>query len=360
MNKPFLIQALVGPKQKAGVGRYLEGYLKEWSKSAKEDFVCLEASVSNELDYKKIQVWLSGNGLIDTLLYQFYNWYYQKNAHKLGLRGVFIPNLRFVFVSRVPIVITIHDMAEFDTDTYTGLRKAVRRWMVKRAVKYASLIITVSEFSKERLIHHLKLEPEKIKVIYPGVDVLNISAADDELNKELSSSAYYLYVGRFSKNKGFEDIVALYQKYKANLLPIYVIGPDSKEKKKYGSLIKALKLQENILLLPYVSDSVLKRYILNCKKLVFPSRYEGFGFPVLEALKNRKQVVVCFNRATYEIIGDACAFYKAGDIDSLFALLNKMDNSRAIALIACRDNLSLEYSASNLQHVLNQAFKAII
>jgi glycosyltransferase involved in cell wall biosynthesis len=309
-NKVLYVQTQVTPTQKSGIGRYLDGLINEWNK-----IETLKVQPLNNWNLSYIE-----NYALKKLFDYLQNWFHQKFG-KIQ-KVIFIPNLYPVFKSKHKVFITIHDLAEYDTKTYSFLRKQYRKWLIHRACKYATGIIVVSDFTRSRLLYHMKVDKAKVYLIRPGVDSLLNLRSTIMIDKSLyNHGQYFLYVGRLSTNKNFDDIIKAYKIKKLDLLPMLVISPECKDYRRMKKKVADMDLDDKIKFVGYVSNELLISYYLNANAVVHTSYYEGFGFPVYEALLFNKPVIAADAHALKELNLECLQFYQSGDFEQLFRYL---------------------------------------
>lgn len=241
-----------------------------------------------------------------------------------------------------PFILTIHDLilTKFPSKRASTLnsfkywfKHTMYRMVIKSALLKAKKIITVSNFTKEDIVNKFKIKSEKIKVIYEGVanlekgrDSLFVAKLDKDetlLNYNISGK-YLLYVGNAYPHKNLDFLLeAFLQIYKKhNDFRLVLVG---KEDYFYHQIKKqAIRLnlwQENnknspVVFTDYVPDSQLKILYSEAFLYVFPSLYEGFGLPPLEAMANSCPVLSSNQASLPEILNDAAIYFNPKDKDS--------------------------------------------
>ena len=210
-------------------------------------------------------------------------------------------------------VFVVPDAAVFSTpDAYTRAYRSWYRWHNRRAGKIPGLrLITVSEFSRNELARHLKLDPASIAVIPLGHEhLLNAEPRPEVLQKlQLSPGEYVLAVGSANPNKNFKGLLQAFS----------VLRQQLPEKTKRTRLViagsigdrifsEAVGQQENVVQTGYVSDGELRTLYENAACFVFPSFYEGFGLPLLEAMALGCPAVSS-NAASLPALGEGAALF---------------------------------------------------
>lgn len=191
------------------------------------------------------------------------------------------------------MAVTVHDVFHLDFfKTLSLFKQLYSKGLMQVLARRADVVLTVSNFSKKRLLHHLPIDPTKVRVVYNGIDseVFLQSGISDKPPFSLQSP-YYLWVGNVKPHKNLGLIVkAMAQMAELNLpLPYIAIagkleGLLTKESAALEWIEQNPKLKPQFLFLGEVSDSELVALYRNAKALLFPSLYEGFGLPPLEAL----------------------------------------------------------------------------
>ncbi|SIT79079.1 MULTISPECIES: glycosyltransferase family 1 protein [Burkholderiaceae] len=261
-------------------------------------------------------------------------------------------------------VLMIHDAAVFDLPQ--GYSTKFRLWyrfaftLLKRNVQH---ILTVSSFSKERIAARLGVPPERISVIPPGVDHFDRLESDYAVLQRLNLSfdRFVLIVGSLAPGKNLArtlEAIALLERKHPELTFVIVGGQNVKV---FGSsLPRVASVAKHIVWAGYVSDGELKALYENAACFVFPSLYEGFGLPPLEAMYCGCPVIVSREASLPEVCGDAalyCDAHDAADIAAkLVELMGDVEQRRAMREKgrAHAQQYRWDTSASRLLRVLRQ------
>ena len=218
-----------------------------------------------------------------------------------------------------PGLVFIHDIyAKLYPQDFTSPKDKLRRfymcWMYRHAIKKGKHIFTVSEFSKNQIIDTYKISSEKISVIPNGWDHFTNITEDNSIFANfptLKSKEYYFTLGSLQKRKNLIWLVDYASKHPEEIFAISgkaISGMVSNE-------IDSLKTLQNVILLGYVSDEQVKALMKNCKAFIFPSYYEGFGIPPLEALSVGAKIIVSDIPCFHEIYKNSAYYINPNNSD---------------------------------------------
>jgi len=213
----------------------------------------------------------------------------------------------------VPVVVQIHDVNALEGYS-SRAHQTYRRLTVPRAAAVADAIVTVSEFSKGEVVRHLDVEADEVHVVYNAVDDYFREPGDGE-PFDLPDS-YVLYVGAMNPRKNVERLVEAFRRIEeAPETPdkLVLIGPERK------AIFKALDIEDSpsVVTPGFVTREELKYAYSHAELFAFPSLYEGFGLPPLEAMACGTPVVAGDAGALPEILGDAAEFVDPEDISGI-------------------------------------------
>lgn len=251
-------------------------------------------------------------------------------ARKAGVDILHVPYFAPPLLPRTPTVVTIHDAIQMRLPAYLPSRK-VQTYMqlVSRAAHYATAIITVSEHARQDIVDALKLPPERVRVIY--------EAAGDEYqpvtNPALLAQAraryglgerYIFYLGGMDQRKNVPQLVRAFAHLSAQIgdpdLQLLISGNPDKQQ---GALfpdprpVAADVSMAGQIIYRFVEEEDKPAIYSGASLFVFPSLYEGFGLPPLEAMSCGAPVV-CSNRTSLpEVVGDAALLVDPEDTRAL-------------------------------------------
>lgn len=214
-------------------------------------------------------------------------------------------------------VITVHDMIHERFSSAFPHNDPTSEWK-RKSIKRADHVICVSEYTKQDLLEFIDIPPEKISVVHHGFNPLPISNTE----RITLTSPYLLYVGDRFGYKNFDGLLRAYASsswLKGNLRIVCFGGGrlHANELLLIQSLGLTLQQVEQV----GGSDEQLASFYQNAAAFVYPSLYEGFGIPPLEAM-SLKCPVICSNASSIpEVVGDAAKYFDAKNIDSITAAI---------------------------------------
>ena len=265
-------------------------------------------------------------------------------------------------------VLTINDVIplalsemHFKTDKQ---RKSYCKQM-QGALDRADIVLTISEASKQDILKYLNPHSEPV-VIYPGLSLKEITLRDNKTqNKE--NCGYYIYQGGYHPRKGLQQLVPVFRdlySHKQVVHPLVLVGkPNHSIAPGLGAEIETGIKEGAIIEKGYVSDEELLHLMENAIALIYPSLYEGFGLPVLEAMSVGCPVITTNVSSLPEVCGDAAVYFAPENRGELAAATVRMENNaqlqfdlRVCGLVQAK-KFSWETSAHIYLKVLAQSHK---
>ena len=241
----------------------------------------------------------------------------------------------------VPSVVTIHDVI-FDIikEDFPWHDRVVYKLKTQKAIQESTKIIAISEATKQDLIGRFDAIPDKISVIYQPIDIQfqKENYHDESLvmvkKKYNLPPSFLLYVGAFMKRKNVLPMIKAWQKLpKDHRIPFFIFGNGREYKKEVMDYISKNHLGKWMHILPPVPFEELPMLYRLADSVVYPSRYEGFGLPVLEALACGARVVTSSVSSMPEAGGDLPVYVDPGNIESISEGIRKsLEQSRPDAV----------------------------
>jgi glycosyltransferase involved in cell wall biosynthesis len=238
--------------------------------------------------------------------------------------------------SDVPLVVTAHDAAPLIyPETYPRRGRRFHAQGLAAAAKRADLVITVSQSAAEELAAYTAIPPERIRVVPNGVDLEIASDAQVEATRrefELDDAPYVFWVGSLEPRKNVELLVDAFVRWALHTdLPhlLVLAGPAGWLEDETSVLAPARRLGNRVRTLGRVGDPALGALYRGADLFAFPSRHEGFGIPVLEAMAQETPVLAADIPALREIAAGAAVLRSPDDLDAWVAALDNLLHDQA-------------------------------
>jgi glycosyltransferase involved in cell wall biosynthesis len=225
----------------------------------------------------------------------------------------------------VPKVSMFHDVAylRYPEHLQPRIRNFYAKWM-PRYMAETDHIITVSEFSKKEIIDGYKINPDKISVVYNGITD-SYQPLDDvrktEVRQEYTQGRpYFLYLGAIHPRKNVLTLVRAFEQYKTsanNDYQLIVAGRSAWHTEDVFQAIEKSKFKNDIHLPGYVSTDNATSLVGAATAMIYPSLYEGFGLPVVEAMACGVPVICSNVSSLPEVAGGAALLFYPMDVDQL-------------------------------------------
>ena len=241
----------------------------------------------------------------------------------------YTPNFNIPTGIRIPIYCTIHDIVFFDTGHFgSTLHRAALKWYVRRALRIAKGVFTVSQFSRQRIQDYFHTQRD-IQVLCNGLsqELLEYKASHPVVQQR----AGIVYLGNIKRNKGIHILWQAYQKLMdegGNVPPLTIIGRFDFRTKDDEILQTVLANKDKVRLVTDATNQQVYDILAHAACLVSPSLYEGFGIPPLEAMSLGTPVILSDIPVYQEIYGHyPVTFFKAGNADELCRMLRTLPSS---------------------------------
>ncbi len=327
-------------KNRTGIEEYSYQVIKNLRNNLSSEQIVLYVRKKQEIDFEIPKNW-------EIKIIKFPRFWTQVG---LSLEMLLHPvDVLFVPAHTVPIIhprntiVTIHGLEyEFCPKAYSSWERFYMRLSIKASCKWAKKIISVSQNTKFDLEKLYGVVGDKIEVIYEGYENQEPIINNQELK---SGSKFFLFVGRIEERKNVANIVKAFEilkeKYQVSH-KLLLAGRPGYGYEKIKLQIESSKFREDIAELGYVSDEEKFELMKNADAFVFPTLYEGFGIPVLEAQSVGCPVIAGRNSSIPEVVGDSAVMIDVHNPEAI---------AKAMALLINDRSLRSEYVQKGLENV---------
>jgi glycosyltransferase involved in cell wall biosynthesis len=262
------------------------------------------------------------------------------------------PHFLLPLLRHCTAVATIHDVIYLacPQDLPSRAGRLYYRAMMNACARIATRIITDSEHSRNEIVRYLRADPEKIDVIYPGVDPAFAPVTDAAhlaavLSRFGIDGEYILCVGIYKPRKNHAGLLRAFQRYLASGIQaqLVIAGPMAEGEAVLRRLAAELGVAERVVFTGFVKDADLCALYSAARVCVVPSLYEGFGFTVLEAMACGAPVACSRATSLPEVAGKAALYFDPHDPEEMAGQLVHVFSDDAL-----RDSL-IEQGRQNLQ-----------
>jgi glycosyltransferase involved in cell wall biosynthesis len=270
-------------------------------------------------------------------------------------------------ITRAPFVITVHDLLDYMYRARTNnvAQRAMHSYFTRSVMHRAARIFAVSNFTKRDVARLFNLEPEKIEVVYNALDdsfLRGHSTPEEQAmirGRYQVDSPFLLYAGRISPHKNVARIIEAFSALKGELakegafpdLKLIVIGDEVSKNPDIRRAVIRSGVQHDVRFLGYVSIDVLRIFFDMAKVFVFPSLYEGFGLPPLEAMAHGTPVVASNTSALPEVVGNAAMMVNPENVFEI---------SRALMRVLTDQSLRERMKAAGLEQAQRFSWDASV
>jgi len=333
------------PKQKVGVGIYSLNLIKEIAGLSsnnkyfilvQDDDPCLDFMASNHLELIRVK-----------------SKYYRFVIFRIILEQLIIPYI--ILKKRIGVVhslhysvplisfnakkvVTIHDMTFFKFPRlHKKLKTIYFKLFINLLPKTADKVISISKSTCNDFISLTGADKDKITVIYSGIPELKFPQFPDKKISSIKKNfgitgEYLLFIGMIEPRKNLHTLILAFDKFiqQKSSYQLVIAGPKGWH---YDSIFKAVEdlgLQDKIIFTGYVSDEEKTILLKNAKIFVYPSIYEGFGLPVLEALSMGTATVTSNISSMPEVVEDAAVMINPESSDELSLALKMLVDDQKI------------------------------
>lgn len=308
----------------------------------------------------------SKNKLISVLLrnYKFNSLINKKSkAEKLK---VYSPTQHGAKNKNISQVITIHDLLPLIYPSGRYHQYFYYRYILPKVIKKSEKVITISQNTKKDIIKYYGTDPNKVVVIHNGYDkpeLVDKEYSIEYIGNKYKIRDYLLMVGIHYRYKNLHSVIIAYSKIRVSINKKLVIVGNYNLK--YGfelkKLVDKLNLNDYVIFTGYI-DEADKHFMYQAANLfIYPSLYEGFGLPILEAMANGTPVICSNTSSLPEIVDDAAVLFNPNDVDDIknkiIAFCNDDNKLKQIYVDKGFENIkkySWENTVSRIIKVINE------
>ncbi|MGA7379715.1 MAG: glycosyltransferase family 1 protein [Terriglobales bacterium] len=236
-----------------------------------------------------------------------------------------------------PYVMTVHDLLEhmYRTRTHSSLRRSLHLHLTRRVLKGAGRILAVSNFTKSEIQNVFGIPASHIEVVYNAIDERFLHGHASDADRQILAERYLikypflLYAGSISPPKNLVRIIEAFSALKAELekqekfpdLKLIIIGDELSKHPDLRRTVIRSGVQNDVRFLGFIPIEMLRVFYDAAKIFVFPSLYEGFGLPPLEAMAHGTPVVTSTTSSLPEVVGNAAVLVNPENVFEIMRAL---------------------------------------
>lgn len=317
--------------RRAGIHQYISQVLAHLPKTAGLDYVVFtrhQAPFLDEASITAVTTKIPTEKRSLRILWEQIIWPWQLWRSKSDL----LHSMAFVtpvFTTK-PAIITVYDLSFMHyPDQFPSLQRRYLTSQTRRSCQQAKRIITISESSKQDIHQFFGIPLHRIDVVYPGVDSIYQPNATEEIERFRQAKGhgrYLLHVGTLQPRKNINTLLEAFAQLAEPDLDLVLVGGKGWLFADIFAKVQQLNLEDRVHFTGYVPDEELPLWYSAAELLVFPSFYEGFGMPIIEAMACGTPVVAANNSSIPEATGNAGQLFEptnvAACVDRLTAVLH--------------------------------------
>jgi len=339
------ISTLVTPIDKSGIGNYVLNLLSslqridhenEYFVFVGQDTRVLFALTSPNFHLIETRFRFEPRWIMRPLYYVWQNTLVSRHLARCKVDLLHLPNLCPLFIRHRPTVVTIPDLTEHMVAKYTALRQAYRKMLPYLTARTASHIITISESSKNDIVSATGLDPSKVTVTHLAPGIPNPGSADNldsAIRRYGIGERYFLHVGGALPHKNLSGVISAYATLRAQHNVDYqLVLVGNKNTAAAQRMIESAGLGGRgcVIQTGYITDEELSAIYCRASALVFPSFYEGFGLPILEAMVRGVPVITSKVSSLPEVAGDAAMLVDPMRSDEIARAMHSVTKDRTL------------------------------
>jgi len=289
---------------------------------------------------------------------------YEQSRFHRALRGVDLLHsfdYGMPYLSRCRNVVMVRDLNYLNfAATFSLPQRCIRRFTVPLSLRLADKVVTISNSAKKEIVERFGLAAERVAVVPNSFCPMTRAAPDEADVRSDHERPYVLAVGTLKLHKNYERLLDAFAALAARDLELVIVGRDDGRAAALRERIHGLGLTERVRLLGFVDEDELARLYRRASVFVFPSLYEGFGMPLLEAMAHRLPVACSDLEVFREVAAHAAAYFDPTDVADMARVIGELleDGARRGALVAAGNErvgaFSWEASALRMMEVYDE------
>lgn len=262
---------------------------------------------------------------------------------RLGADLLHSPHYVLPLLCPVPSVVTIHDCIHLLFPEYLPSRMAwnYARFMLGSAIRRSSLVFTVSEASRADILRfYPDTDPERIQVVPNAIDPAVLEDPGEEESQRIREryqirGRFVLYAGNIKPHKNLERLIAAFAQVKQQPghedVKLFIIGDEVRRYPALRRTVETAGVRQDVRFFGFVPDRTLAALYRLAAVFAFPSLYEGFGLPPLEAMACGTPVVTSRISSLPEVVGDAAVLVDPHDVEAIADGIRRVLDDKALA-----------------------------
>lgn len=248
------------------------------------------------------------------------------------------PDVLFVPAHTTPLltpketVVTVHDIGfEHYPELYSWADKLYHRFSIQVIKRKVDRIITISKYSRDDIVNFYNIAKHKVKIVANGYDnkrYKQLEVSDSDLSKHKIPEKFILFIGRLEAKKNTASLVEAFaqflEKNPDSTHKLVLVGKQGYGFEKVVEIIEKYNIQDKVIMPGWLDDEDLPKLLNKASLFVFPSLFEGFGIPVLEAMACGCPVICSNTTSLPEAAGEAALMFDPTNLDDIVARMEQV------------------------------------
>lgn len=272
------------------------------------------------------------------------------------------PAMRVPVKLNIPAIVTIYDIIPLIFPRLFRARDAILlNFHIRQSIKRADLVLTISNSSKQDIMKYFKIASDKIKVVYLPKDPLFYPRDKKQIDKVLDSygikEQYFLCVGNIEPRKNLLRVLKAFSSIGSrNSCQLVIVGQHLTDYRRILLEVSRMNLDDRVKLIGFVTDEELAALYSGSVALVYPSLYEGFGLPLLEAMACGCPVISSNNSSIPEVVGSAGILVDPYNVDDIRGAMENVISDKSL-VDSLRQTGVIQASKFTLENFVKQMVK---